>query len=207
MNLHLSPKGVTSDFEKAILNSVHEICQQTKIIGCRFHLTQAWYRQLQNFGLSTEYQNQSSEIGIWIRHTFGLIFLEPTEITECFVEDFMSDRPTDERVEKYSNYLLENYIEVNSLYPLALWAAMSCSLQRTTNVCESFHSRFNESFYKESPPVKKRLTVLITEVQTDVYIKLKSTKISNNPKDHTVRNREKKNDRIIKDYENGIIGR
>jgi len=53
----------------------------------------------------------------------------------------------------------------------------------------------------------KWLTVLTTEVQIDVYIKLRSTNISNNPKDHTVRNREKKNDRLIKDYENGIIGR
>jgi len=74
INLHLLPKSVTIDFEKAILNSMHEIWSQTKIIGCRFHLTQAWYRQLQNLGLPTEYQNQSSEIGIWIRHTFGLLF-------------------------------------------------------------------------------------------------------------------------------------
>ncbi|KAF0762090.1 FLYWCH-type domain-containing protein [Aphis craccivora] len=67
----------------------------------------AWYRQLQKLGLSTEYQNQSSKISIWIRHTFGLLFLEPTEVNaECFVEDFMLNRPIDERVEKYSDYLL-----------------------------------------------------------------------------------------------------
>lgn len=193
INLCLSPKSVTTDFEKAILHSVNEIWPQTKIIGCRFHLTQAWYRQLQKLGLSTEYQNQSSEIGIWIRHTFGLLFLEPTEVTECFVEDFMSNRPIDERVEKYSDYLLDYYIDENSMYSPTLWAAMSSSLQRTTNACESFHSRFNQSFYKESPPIIKWLTVLITEIQTDVYIKLKSTNIANHPQDHTFRNRQKKN--------------
>lgn len=75
--------------------------------------------------MSTEYQNQSSEIGIWIRHTFGLLFLEPTEVTECFVEDFMSNRSIDKRVEKYSDYLLENYIDENSIYSPTLWAAMS----------------------------------------------------------------------------------
>ncbi|KAF0757883.1 FLYWCH-type domain-containing protein [Aphis craccivora] len=84
---------------------------------------------------------------------------------------------------------------------------MSSNLQRTTNACESFHSRFNQSFYKESLSIIKWLTVLITEIQTDVYIKLKSTNISNNPQDHTVRNRQKKNDQIITDYKNGIIGR
>jgi len=61
---------------------------------------------LQKLRLSIEYQNQSSEIGIWIRHTFDLLVLEPTEVTECFVEDFMSNQPTDERVKKYSEYLL-----------------------------------------------------------------------------------------------------
>jgi hypothetical protein len=49
-----------------------------------------------------------------IRHTFGLPFFR-TEVTECFVEDFMSSRPnTDERVEKYLDYLLENYIDENT---------------------------------------------------------------------------------------------
>jgi len=139
-------KSVTTDFEKAILNSVNEIWSKTKIIGCRFHLTQTWYRQLQKLGLSTEYQNQSSEIGIWIRHTFGLLFLEKTETTEFFVEDFMSNRPIDERVQKYSVYLLDHYTDENSMYSPTLWAAMSSSLQRTTNACESFHSRFINSY-------------------------------------------------------------
>jgi hypothetical protein len=103
----LSPKSVTTDFEKAILNSVNEIWPQKKIIGCRFNLTQAWYRQLQKLGLSTEHRNPSSEIGIWIHHTFDLLFLESTEVTECFVEDFMSNQLIKERVEKYSDYLLE----------------------------------------------------------------------------------------------------
>jgi len=40
INLCLSPKSVTTDFEKAILNSDNEIWLQTKIIECRFHLTQ-----------------------------------------------------------------------------------------------------------------------------------------------------------------------
>lgn len=84
---------------------------------------------------------------------------------------------------------------------------LSSSLQRTTNACESFHSRFNQSFYKKSPSIIKWLTVLITEIQTDVYIKLKSTNISNNPQDHTIRNRQKKNEQIITDYKNEIIGR
>jgi len=106
----------------------------------------------------------------------------------------MSNRPTDERVEKCSDYPLDNYIDINSMYPKTLWAAMSSSLQRMTNACESFHSRFNLSFYKESPPIIKWPTVLITKVQTEVYIKLKSTNISNNPKDHTVRNRQNKNE-------------
>jgi len=93
----------------------------------------------------------------------------------------MSDRPNDKRVEKYLDSLLDNYININSMCPPTLWVVMSSTacpaLQRTTNACEWFHSRFNQSFYKESPPIIKWLTVLITEVQIDVYIKLKSTNV------------------------------
>jgi len=63
LGVTLLPQYVTIDFEKAIINAVYEIWPQTQIIRCRFHLTQAWYRQIQKVGLTTEYQDRSSEIG------------------------------------------------------------------------------------------------------------------------------------------------
>lgn len=56
----------------------------------------------------SEYQNESSEIQAFCYITLWAYFiLEPAEITERIVEDFMFDfyLTTDERVEEYSNYL------------------------------------------------------------------------------------------------------
>ena len=60
----------------------------------------------------------SSEIGKWIRHTFGLLFLDPHEVSACFVNDFMSDCPDDERLKKYCDYFTDNSINEESLFSL-----------------------------------------------------------------------------------------
>lgn len=44
---------------------------------------------------------------------------------------------------------------------------------RTTNACESFHSKLNSMFYSSYPNIFQFLEVL-KNVQTDVYIKMRS---------------------------------
>jgi hypothetical protein len=83
LGLVFIPKFFTIDFEKAIHLVVNKVWLSSKIFGCRFHLIQAWYRKVQKYVLATEYQNNTS-IGNWIQHTFGLIFLEFSEVSDCF---------------------------------------------------------------------------------------------------------------------------
>jgi len=61
-------------------------------------------------GLSVDYNYSSTEIGQWIRHTFGLLFLDKHEVSECFLNDFMSDCPNDEGLKKYCDRLDDNFI-------------------------------------------------------------------------------------------------
>lgn len=77
INLRLEPKEIVSDFEKAIHVGVKKIWPDINIIGCRFHLTQSWYRKIQNVGLVSEYRDSNSAIGLWLHYTFGLLFLNP----------------------------------------------------------------------------------------------------------------------------------
>ncbi|KAE9524590.1 hypothetical protein AGLY_014640 [Aphis glycines] len=121
LGLVFIPKFVTIDFEKAIHLAVNEVWPSSKIVGCRFHLTQAWYRNVQKYGLATEYQNNTS-IGNWIQYTFGLIFFEPSEVSDCFTQDLMAECLTDEKLVKYCDYLVENYISEDSVFSPTLWA-------------------------------------------------------------------------------------
>jgi len=41
----------------------------------------------------------------------------------------------------FSNYLIDNYISIDTAFPPYLWADQSANLNPTTNACESFHSR------------------------------------------------------------------
>jgi hypothetical protein len=87
---------------------------------CRFHLGQAWYRKMQNLGLSQDYQDSDIEIGKCLKQSFGLHFFDPTEVEDCFVEDYMASAPQDERCIKYAEYLVENYVTTDSRYPPTL---------------------------------------------------------------------------------------
>ncbi|XP_029342135.1 uncharacterized protein LOC115033536 [Acyrthosiphon pisum] len=51
----LNPSSILIDFEKAVMNSIKTEFPQTKIQGCFFHLSQALWRHIQEYGLQTQY--------------------------------------------------------------------------------------------------------------------------------------------------------
>ena len=68
------------------------------VIKCRrFHLGQVWWCKIQNLGLSTEYKVKSSEIGQWLKLSFGLHFVDLSDVEDSFVNYLMADAPQDER--------------------------------------------------------------------------------------------------------------
>jgi hypothetical protein len=56
---------------------------ETSIQCCRFHLGKSWWRKIQKTGLSTEYKDNESNTGKWLKSFFGLVFLDSSD-----VEDF-----------------------------------------------------------------------------------------------------------------------
>jgi hypothetical protein len=51
LGLKLEPTEIVCDFEKAIHVGVRKIWPNINTIGCRFHLTQSWFRKIQQLGL------------------------------------------------------------------------------------------------------------------------------------------------------------
>lgn len=52
-------------------------------------------------------------------------------------------------------------------------ASSSIFLYRTTNNCESFHAKFNSSFYNTHPNIFLFIQVLLT-FQTEIYVKIRT---------------------------------
>jgi len=128
--------------------------------------------------------------------------LNPGDVEDCFVEDLMSICPDDDKLKSYRDYLVITYISEKSIFPPTIWASGS----RTTNACESYHSYFNQCFYKDSPPIMFWLNIL-NEVQTKSYLKIRSPDIPKFPKDRKVRNRQDKNHTNLMKYDRREITR
>jgi len=172
--LHLQPNIIHVDFEKAMHNSVKNLFPETQLDCCRFHLGQCWWRKIQSVGLSSEYKDKSSEIGKWLTRFFGLPFLAPDEVEDCFTDDIMSDAPDAEACMKFSDYILEEFVTPTSTFPPSLWSSPpENNAKRTNNGTESFHSHYNGQFYARHPNIFFFLDV-IRNIQSTTYVKLRS---------------------------------
>ena len=105
---------------------------------------------------------------------FGLDFLPPQEVSEAILE-IMEIAPNDEKVNIFSDYVIENYIDENcALFPPEIWAGKPSEVPKTTNGCEAFHKHLNAQFYKESPTIFIFLNIL-KEIQGETYLKIASS--------------------------------
>jgi hypothetical protein len=114
------------------------------------------WRKIQQLGLASEYKNEQSPIGTWLKH-------------------FMCEKPENSKLDQFGDYLVDNYIDSESKFPPEIWAENSCSILRTTNTCESFHSKFKRENSSPYPNIHSFFKVLL-EMQTDTYVKLNSIK-------------------------------
>jgi hypothetical protein len=87
----------------------------------------------------------------------------------------MASKPDNDILTKFCDYLVTNYVEESSRFPPYLSSQVKSEQTRTTNVCESFHSHFNKSFYFAHPNIYVFVDTLLT-FQTSAYIKMTTAK-------------------------------
>jgi hypothetical protein len=92
-------------------------------------------------------------------------------VSDVFVFDLMAIAPPG--CEEFTDYILDNYISESSKFPPNIWSECSSSLQRTTNACEAFHSKFNSSFYSSHPNIFQFIEVL-KSFQINTYVLINS---------------------------------
>ncbi|KAE9522740.1 hypothetical protein AGLY_016849 [Aphis glycines] len=124
-------------------------------------------------GLSKEYNDNTSDVGKWLGNIFGMPFLNPEEVGDCFAMDFISGMPQNNKLTTFSDYIYDTYISDDALFPPHMWALRSETVTRTTNAVEFFHSHFKNNFYMTHPNIHNFLNVLL-QLQSEVYIKIRS---------------------------------
>lgn len=174
LNYTFSPRFLVADFEVAIRSAAECTWPNISVIGCRFHLSQSWYRKITQLGLTTLYKDKNSEIGQWLHLVFGMSLLPSDHVAECFILDVIPIMPADKRVFELVEYVLQNYIYDSSTFPPSQWASDTVTSQRTTNACESFHSSFSKNFYTTHPHIILFIQA-VKDQQVSTYILLNST--------------------------------
>lgn len=206
-NLGFQPSHLVVDFEIAIHSAIQTTWPNAAVQGCKFHLHQAWHRKILSLGLGKEFRlAESNEVGQWLKKTFGLSYLKPNDVGECFALDLVPIQPPDARVSEFVDYLVENYIdEQQAKFPPTMWAKADASSENTTNACESFHSHFNACFYHTHPHIIHFVEVLL-QSQTDSYIRMSSTK-EEKPVSKTILQRRENLHKMITMYLEGSLTR
>jgi hypothetical protein len=172
--LELELEQIHLDFEKSSHQAARVVWPNLSVKGCHFHLSQAWYRKITSLGLAEEYQKPDSEIGVWLKGFFGLSFIEPGEMEECFAFDMLDETPADARCTLFADYMLRTYIgsdDSEAIFPPELWADSNLDAPRTTNACESFHRHFADLFYHCHPNICEWLDK-VKDVQKGSYTKM-----------------------------------
>jgi hypothetical protein len=144
--VNVFPTIVYADFVTAIDNAVTTVWPGCAVKAFRFHLAESRWRK-QNLWDSANSVERKTEVIQFLKKIFGLSLLPPAEVCECFALEFLSNLPNDKRVEQFCDYLLENYIDADSTFPLFVWSECTASSLRTINAWELFHVHFKALFY------------------------------------------------------------
>lgn len=166
------PKTIVIDFEKAIHTACENVWPGSELVGCRFHLTQAWIRKIQKHHLKKDYE-EKTEIGNWLGLCFGLLFFNPEDVSDVFTDDLMSIKPNNLNLTQFADYLVNEYIAEDAVFPPHIWARCSADIHLTTNACESFHGHLSKHFNSSHPNIHVFIDALLN-IQRNTYIQINS---------------------------------
>lgn len=87
----------------------------------------------------------------------------------------MADMPENDKVRQFCDYLVDTYISEDAAFPPSMWGLPEEDhYKETTHACESFHAKFNNSFFHRHLIVFYFVDVLLL-FQTETYIKMCSS--------------------------------
>jgi hypothetical protein len=162
------------DFEIAVHEGSAFNLPNVLIRAFQFHLGQAWYRKIQNLGLSGEYKDSESDIGKWLKKFLGLSYLESADVADCFAFDILQDAPDNEKAMEFANYVLNTYVDKRAKFHSRIWADPNLYSKRTTNGCENFHRQLGTMFYSSHPNIFDFAEKFKT-IQTNNYLKIRAS--------------------------------
>ena len=57
-----------------------------------------------------------------MKNILGLPLLNEDDVENYIIEDFISTMPKHEKLDEFMDYLIENYIDCGTKFPISMWA-------------------------------------------------------------------------------------
>jgi len=150
--------------------------REIHIITLYYTTERGWHTstlKIQSLGLSKQYGKKGSELSQFLKTIFELSLWPPAVVGDCFALEFLSKLWNDKRVEQFCSYLLENYIDADSIFLPPVLSECTASSLRTINACQLFYAHFNALFHS----AQHKMFVLVSalqKIQNETYIKMRS---------------------------------
>lgn len=149
-HLHMHVATIHIDFEQAVVQAVRSEFG-VEPAGCLFHFGQSLLRHVQHCGLQGSYNaNTPPAVRTWIRRLIALPMLPPIRIDQAF-QAIVAAAPNVPGRDAMNDYVHSTYVNPNgALFPRDIWNCYGLK-DRTTNVCEGYHSVINSHFRQRHP--------------------------------------------------------
>ena len=165
------PREMLLDFEKPAINSFEDVCPDTLVRCCFFHLTQNIWRKVQPAGMQADF-NHDEELAMRIRQLPALAFASPSDVPHLFAA-VVQQLPMPQATElvlyferSYIGRTLPGGTHQAPLFPIYLWnfhMDTPFGPPRTTNAVEAWHRNFNATVGCHHPSIWKFITALKRE--------------------------------------------
>lgn len=165
---NFAPRKLVTDFEKGILNACEKVYPDTPITCCFFHLKQSIYRKIQAFGLQTQYNDAENDTIRLQSHMIAALAFVPTDEVPRIFRLLYND--IDDELLPVMQYFEETYVigkpargrrkAVAPRYAPVIWNQYTAALvgdQKTNNLSEGWHNRFNIVVGKAHPDLYSAL--------------------------------------------------
>ncbi|XP_062553706.1 uncharacterized protein LOC134218618 [Armigeres subalbatus] len=155
LGVHLQPKRIVTDFEKAAINAVSALFPRAKQQGCFFHWTQNLFKRVQKTGLKGDFSSDKN-VYMYFKRTEALAFVPPKNVVQAFECIKRSSPPS---MDDFFQYLEEIYVHGSvkrtlksgnvlrnrPIFDIEFWNVYEATLSnqpRTTNRLEGWHNRW-----------------------------------------------------------------
>lgn len=172
-NITSQPLSICVDFEKSAINSLTNHFPNTSIKGCYFHLCQAFWRKIQEYGQIRNAYTTNPSFCHQIKMLLALAFLPIQDVIGGFEllmgHDFFIANETiiQPLLEYFEDFYIGRVIVGNRrripTFPISLWNVFDATLSesdRTTNGVEGWHHSFSRFVSGNHMPIFKFLSKL-----------------------------------------------